>query len=153
MKKEQQILNKLAKYNEVQKVELSSEPMKVEFGVIDNIKSASAKLEKASGTVDGEFNAAIKNIQDTLKDSKSKIGNIIDSIDGKLNAYDNASMPLYDSLTAFQKAAKELGMNPNENPIYKEGVKTNDDYASYRKYYEGEVKKLNALYNSLKTSI
>jgi len=153
MNKEQSVYNKLHKFS-AKEVELSAqEPMKVELGVIDNIKSASAKLEKASGTVDGEFNAAIKNIQDTLKDSKSKIGNIIDSIDGKLNAYDNASMPLYDSLTAFQKAAKELGMNPNENPIYKEGVKTNDDYASYRKYYEGEVKKLNALYNSLKTSI
>ena len=153
MNKEQSVYNKLHKFS-AKEVELSAqEPMKVELGVIDNIKSASAKLEKASGTVDGEFNAAIKNIQDTLKDSKSKIGNIIDSIDGKLNAYDNASMPLYDSLTAFQKAAKELGMNPNENPIYKEGVKTNDDYASYRKYYEGEVKKLNALYNSLKTSL
>jgi len=153
MNKEQSVYNKLHKFS-AKEVELSAqEPMKVELGVIDNIKSASAKLEKASGTVDGEFNAAIKNIQDTLKDSKSKIGNIIDSIDGKLNAYDNASMPLYDSLTAFQKAAKELGMNPNENPIYKEGVKTDEDSASYRKYYEGEVKKLNALYNSLKTSI
>ena len=36
--KPQQILNKLAKYNEVQKVELSAEePMKVEFAHIDDL--------------------------------------------------------------------------------------------------------------------
>lgn len=35
--KQQQILNKLAKYNEVQKVELSAEPMKVEFADMDVI--------------------------------------------------------------------------------------------------------------------
>lgn len=35
--KPQQILNKLAKYNEVQKVELSAEPMKVEFADMDVI--------------------------------------------------------------------------------------------------------------------
>ena len=37
--KPQQILNKLAKYNEVQKVELSAEePIKVEFALADDLK-------------------------------------------------------------------------------------------------------------------
>lgn len=150
MKPEQSVYNKLHKFSAKENV---AEPIKVEFAVIDNIKSASAKLEKANNSIDSDFNASVKKIQDVLKDSKNKIGSIIDSIDGKLNAYDNASMPLYESLTAFQKAAKELGMNPNENPIYKQGVGVNDDYASYRTYYENEVKKLNSFYNSLKTSI
>lgn len=37
--KPQQILNKLAKYNEVQKVELSAEPMEIALASIDDLKS------------------------------------------------------------------------------------------------------------------
>ena len=142
MKPEQSVYNKLHKFSAKENV---AEPIKVEFAVIDNIKSASAKLEKANSAIDGNFSKGNQKIVAILADSKKKIGDVIDSLD--------IAMPLYESLTAFAKAAKELGMSPFDNPIYKEGVSVNDDYSSYRKYYEGEIKKLNALYSSLKTSI
>jgi len=150
MKKEQSVYNKLHKFSAKESV---AEPIKVEFAVVDNIKSASAKLEKANSAIDGTFSKGSQKIVAILADSKKKIGDVIDSLDIALDNYDEDSMPLYESLTAFEKAVKELGMNPFDNPIYKQGVGVNDDYSSYRKYYEGEVKKLNALYNSLKTSI
>ena len=44
--KPQQILNKLAKYNEVQKVELSAEPIQVELGIAEELASYIALANK-----------------------------------------------------------------------------------------------------------
>lgn len=153
MKKEQQILNKLAKYNEVQKVELSAEPMKVELGVLDNIKSASAKLEKGNDSIDGAHSKSIQKINTTLADSKSKIADAIDAFEIAMLKWEELSQPVLVETSNFERAAKELGMNPQDSPIYKEAQRILQDYDSYIKYYKSQLNDLNALYKSLKTSI
>jgi hypothetical protein len=67
MKKEQQILNKLAKYNEVQKVELSSKPMKVELNALSDIKGYQSTIQTARDKASNQLNAAIDAISAAKK--------------------------------------------------------------------------------------
>lgn len=56
--KPQQILNKLAKYNEVQKVELSAEPMKVEFAIGDGLQKKADEVYAIAKKLDSLLNDA-----------------------------------------------------------------------------------------------
>jgi len=106
MKKEQQILNKLAKYNEVQKVELSSEePIKVELAVnpsqtLNKIKALDDKLRQAESKMDKAYQEYISFVKQAEK---------------QIDAFDS-------DLSSLQTDAKALGIDANAIPNWKEAI-------------------------------
>jgi len=125
--KPQQILNKLAKYNEVQKVELSSEePIKVEFALADNLAAYAKGVSKYKSEGDA-LAAELKKAKDALL----KLANL------GWNIADDAA----SDLVKFEKAAKELGIDPNSNPDYKAASAAFQEYNRLSKEYIAITKK------------
>ena len=147
MNKEQSVYNKLQKFS------AKEEPMKVELAIADDLKKAYTILDKANDAIDGSHQKSIQKINTILTDSKSKIADAIDAFEIELLKWQELSTPLAQQSANFVKAAKELGMNPNDSQIYKEALSVGDDYVSYLGYYKGKLNELNSLYKSLKTSI
>ena len=147
MKPEQSVYNKLHKFS------AKEEPMKVELAIADDLKKAYTILDKANDAIDGSHQKSIQKINTILTDSKSKIADAIDAFEIELLKWQELSTPLAQQSANFVKAAKELGMNPNDSQIYKEALNVGDDYVSYLGYYKGKLNELNSLYKSLKTSI
>ena len=147
MKPEQSVYNKLHKFS------AKEEPMKVELAIADDLKKAYTILDKANDAIDGSHQKSIQKINTILTDSKSKIADAIDAFEIELLKWQELSTPLAQQSANFVKAAKELGMNPNDSQIYKEALGVGDDYVSYLGYYKGKLNELNSLYKSLKTSI
>jgi hypothetical protein len=147
MKPEQSVYNKLHKFS------AKEEPMKVELAIADDLKKAYTILDKANDAIDGSHQKSIQKINTILTDSKSKIADAIDAFEIELLKWQELSTPLAQQSANFVKAAKELGMNPNDSQIYKEALSVGDDYVSYLGYYKGKLNELNSLYKSLKTSI
>jgi uncharacterized phage infection (PIP) family protein YhgE len=115
MKKEQQILNKLAKYNEVQKVELSAEPMKVELSIIDDLineykqtaaRALPAKRQIAQAADELKFVAnQLNKISEKLVDVKKQADELgANDASSKASAVSDAAKSLASS---WSKAAEQ----------------------------------------------
>jgi hypothetical protein len=94
--KPQQILNKLAKYNEVQKVELSAEPMKVELALIDDIKARSNALVKEI--------AKLTSISNEVMEARKKAISMASIISDIVNAQQK-------EINIASQSLKELGID------------------------------------------
>ena len=114
-------------------VELSEE-QKVELGLADNL----AKYAKG-------VNPYIKE-GESLISSAEKMLNEIKSIKSKLFSTANEMNSLADrsasDLVAFEKAAKELDIDPNSNANYKSASKAFDAYAKNGQRFDVYAKKL-----------
>lgn len=98
--KPQQILNKLAKYNK--KVELSAEPMKVDFAASDLRKNA----DKINSTIlDMGFFNELSKVESAMTTAIKKAMSLRELVQKNIGE--------------FESAAKELGMNPNDAENYK----------------------------------
>ena len=117
MKKEQQILNKLAKYNEVQKVELSAEPMKVEFRDIKELKSVNSEAKQLIGKIDkvsGQYDSKLKSYQ-TAWSAMSDLTVMVNELDDNLKTFLKKANA---EKTAFERNAKQLGIPASDIPEY-----------------------------------
>ena len=120
--KPQQILNKLAKYNEVQKVELSSEePIKVEFAMDDYLSQIEREFDKGmrlakelEKTVD-KIKQEIKPLRDGVYDSGMNLGQIRNKAEAEINE--------------IVKQAKKLGLDSSD--AYKTWMKVNNLSSEY----------------------
>ena len=89
--KPQQILNKLAKYNEVQKVELSAEPMEIELASIDDFNKFDSELKKAESDLK-EAQARYSKIEAEMRDVKElfrRTSNLAEGIDQDIRKMQN----------------------------------------------------------------
>ena len=120
--KPQQILNKLAKYNEVQKVELSSEePIKVEFAIVDDLSMYVVQVNKNMETADrviesaNNVNQAIQRVQDDAR-YYNKYKDVV------TQDLKQAKNNLEKMLQEAEKAAKSLGVDIKlASPHYSRG--------------------------------
>jgi hypothetical protein len=135
MKKVESIWAELsAKAQEVsQEVELSEE-QKVELGLGDNLAKYAKGVSKYTNEGDGLIKRA-ERLMSELKETKSalykwaEVGNsIADDI-----ARDSSQ---------FEKAAKDLGVDPNSNPDYNSADKAFNEYAKSAQRYERTAKDL-----------
>ena len=105
--KPQQILNKLAKYNEVQKVELSvEEPIKVEFAMEDYLSQIEKEFDKGlriakelEKTID-KVKQDIKPLRDGVYDSENRLAEIRNKAEAEI--------------TEIVKQAKKLGLDSSD---------------------------------------
>ena len=144
------IFTKIAKIGEEVR---SAKTIKVEFAVADDLKKAYTALEKGNDAIDGSHSKAIQKINTVLADSKAKVASAIDAFEVELLKWQESSTPLAQQSANFVKAAKELGMNPTDSPVYKESLRVGQDYVSYLGYYKNKLDELNSLYKSLKGSL
>jgi len=123
----QNILNKLHKFTSAQ------EPMKVELALTDNLASYAKGVSKYKSEGDGLIKRA-ERLMSELKETKSalyKWAEVGDSI-----ADDVAS-----DLVKFEKACKELGIDPNSNADFKAANAAFQEYAKLSKEYIAIAKK------------
>jgi uncharacterized protein YoxC len=144
------IFSKIAKVGEEVR---AAKTIKVEFAVIDDLKKSYTALEKSVDSIDGAHQKSLQKINMVLADSKQKIATAIDDFEIALLKLQELAAPVKSQSNNFVKAAKELGMNPDDSPIYKEASRVMQDYDSSVSYYNGELSKLNAVYTSLKGSL
>jgi uncharacterized protein YoxC len=144
------IFSKIAKVGEEVR---AAKTIKVEFAVIDDLKKSYTALEKSVDYIDGAHQKSLQKINMVLADSKQKIATAIDDFEIALLKLQELAAPVKSQSNNFVKAAKELGMNPDDSPIYKEASRVMQDYDSSVSYYNGELSKLNAVYTSLKGSL
>ena len=119
--KPQQILNKLAKYNEVQKVELSAKPMKVEFSAIGDMEQA-AKLIKSLGP---KAETDAYKLLDKYNKLKAQVNDVVGAtskVRGDLQKIQNAAKSWEKSYNQVLAQAKELGINAIDIPNFKENI-------------------------------
>lgn len=95
MKPEQSVLNKLAKFS-AKEVELSAEPMKVEFALVDDIRARTQALQKDLANLAQISNEVMKARQNAIK----MISSISDTISAQQKEINSASQSM-----------KELGID------------------------------------------
>lgn len=101
MKPEQSVLNKLAKFS-AKEVELSAEPMKVEFAASDLRKNA----DKINSTIlDMGFFNELSKVESAMTTAIKKAMSLRELVQKNIGE--------------FESAVKELGMNPNDAENYK----------------------------------
>jgi len=101
MKREQSVLNKLAKFT-AKEVELSAEPMKVEFAASDLRKNA----DKINSTIlDMGFFNELSKVESAMTTAIKKAMSLRELVQKNIGE--------------FESAVKELGMNPNDAENYK----------------------------------
>ena len=101
MKPEQSVLNKLAKFT-AKEVELSAEPMKVDFAASDLRKNA----DKINSIIlDMGFFNELSKVESAMTTAIKKAMSLRELIQKNIGE--------------FESAAKELGMNPNDAENYK----------------------------------
>jgi predicted Rossmann fold nucleotide-binding protein DprA/Smf involved in DNA uptake len=116
-----------------QEVELSEE-QKVELALADNL----AKYAKGVNPYINEGESLISSAEKMLNEIKSIKSKLFTTAnDMKSLADDSAS-----DLVAFEKAAKELGIDPNSNANYKSASKAFDAYAKNSQKFERYAKEL-----------
>ena len=126
MKREQSVLNKLAKFT-AKEVELSAEePIKVEFALADNLAAYAKGVSKYKSEGDALV-TELKNVKAAIL-KWAEVGSSI--------ADDAAS-----DLVKFEKAAKELGIDPNSNSDYKSASAAFQEYNRLSKEYIAITKK------------
>jgi len=109
------------------RTELASE--KVQLGLIDDIKKDLSNAEK-------DIKSFIKDREQIIKFTDKAIKNG--------NAYVTAALKLNDNLQNFEKAAKDLGLNANEQTEFKNAK------SFLNKYDVGATKSIIAEYKSLR---
>lgn len=144
MKPEQSVLNKLAKFS-AKEVELSAEPMKVEFASeadimalrqtitrayayfersgsrgVGFITEASNNIEKLKGQLSGasvnEAESIIAEIKSNIAEA-NKMVQYVDEVDAEVKKHIN---DIKSDMVALEGLAKALGANPNQMPLYKQ---------------------------------
>ena len=118
------VFSKLAK---AEKTELASE--KVELGLIDDMKKDLSNAEK-------DVKSFLNDRQQIIKFTDKAIKNG--------NAYVSAALKLNKNLENFEKAAKDLGLNPNEQAEFKNAK------SFLNRYDIGATKSIIADYKTLK---
>lgn len=141
------VFSKIAKIGEEVR---AAKTIKVEFAVIDDLKKSYTALEKSVDSIDGVHQKSLQKINSVLADSKQKIATAIDDFEIALLKMQELSTPVAQQSANFIKAAKELGMTPDDSPVYKEALRVGQDYNSSLSYYKGKLNELNGLYTSLK---
>jgi len=125
MKKEQSIQSVLHK--------LSATPMKVELALTDNLAAYAKGVSKYKSEGDGLIERA-ERLMSELKETKSalyKWAEVGDSIADDVSS----------DLVKFEKAAKELGIDPNSNADFKAANAAFQEYAKLAKEYIAIAKK------------
>jgi len=121
-------LNKIfADWAKEDKTELKSE--KVQLGLIDDIKKDLSNAEK-------DIKSFIKDREQIIKFTDKAIKNG--------NAYVTAALKLNDNLQNFEKAAKDLGLNANDQTEFKNAK------SFLNKYDVGATKSIISEYKSLR---
>ena len=120
MKPEQSVYNKLHKFS------AKEEPMKVELALTDNLAAYARGISKYKGEGDALV-AELKNVKSAIL-KWAEVGSSI--------ADDAAS-----DLVKFEKAAKELGIDPNSNSDYKAANAAFQEYNKLSKEYIAITKK------------
>jgi len=121
-------LNKIfADWAKEDKTELKSE--KVQLGLIDDIKK--------------DLNNAEKDIKSFIKD-REQIIKFTDKAIKNGNAYVTSALKLNDNLQNFEKAAKDLGLNANDQTEFKNAK------SFLNKYDVGATKSIISEYKSLR---
>jgi hypothetical protein len=124
------IFSKIAKIGEEVR---SAQPMKVELALTDNLAAYAKGVSKYKSEGDGLIKRA-ERLMSELKETKSalykwaEVGNSI--------ADDVAS-----DLVKFEKASKELGIDPNSNADFKAANAAFQEYAKLSKEYIAIAKK------------
>lgn len=113
MKKEQQILNKLAKYNEVQKVELSAEPMKVELADVNELSQFTKQIMSQVGKIEDAHKSALNKVA-LVKKAKQDAKQDVNELAKNTSGLDADMQRLEGALSRFVADAKKLGINPKE---------------------------------------
>ena len=119
------VVNRIAESDK--KTELASE--KVELSLIDDIK-------KDLGNAEKDIKSFIKDREQIIKSTSKAIKNG--------NAYVASALKLNDNLESFEKAAKELGLNANEQTEFKNAK------SFLSRYDIGDTKSIIAQYKTLK---
>ena len=115
--KPQQILNKLAKYNEVQKVELSSEePIKVEFAMEDYLSQVQREFEK------GERFA--KELENFVANFKQEVNALRNNVRESVANIEEIKAKSLSEMTQISQQAKKLGLDSSD--VYKIWQKVNN---------------------------
>ena len=127
--------------------------VKVNFAIADDLKKATIALEKGNDSIYGSFQKSVEKINAVLSDSKSKIATAIDNYEIALAKYEELLTPVAQQTANFVKAAKELGMSPDDSPVYKEALRVAQDFDSYIKSGKQDLDTLNALYSTLKDKL
>lgn len=113
------ILKKINKANEVQKVEL--EKHEVELSLLDDIKEYSNGYAKYISELDG------------LKKKGDKLKSELNDVIGAIYKWGGLGSSMADDMVAlfnqFEKQAKDLGIDPKTSPDYVNGRKKFVDYA------------------------
>lgn len=120
MKPEQSVLNKLAKFS-AKEVELSAEPMKVEFAAVDDLKEVADEAYRIEGLQEDAVKWG-KMAEDEINDLKLRLSDAEGII---RNAQRSAANHLKESqpiLNKIEVSAKELGIDVNSIPNYKRAV-------------------------------
>ena len=124
---EPQINTILSRLGKAEKTELKSE--KVELGLIDDIKKDLSNAEK-------DIKSFINDREQIIKSTSKAIKNG--------NAYVSSALKLNDNLKNFEKAAKDLGLNANEQTEFKNAK------SFLNRYDIGATKSIIAEYKTLK---
>ena len=120
MKPEQSVYNKLHKFS------AKEEPMKVELALTDNLVGYAKGVSKYKS----EGDALVAELK-KAKDALLKLANL------GWNIADDAA----SDLVKFEKAAKELGIDPNSNSDYKAASAAFQEYNKLSKEYIAITKK------------
>jgi len=123
MKKEQSIQSV---FNKLHKFSAKEEPMKVELALTDNLAAYAKGVSKYKSEGDA-LAAELKNVKSAIL-KWAEVGSSI--------ADDAAS-----DLVKFEKAAKELGIDPNSNSDYKAASAAFQEYNKLSKEYIAITKK------------
>ena len=119
MKHEQSVFNKLHKFS------AKEEPMKVELALTDSF---------------GGYVRAVNNIKSEGSKFESQITQVRKQILQLANDTDSISNDAARDLVQFEKACKELGINPNSNSEYKAAKAAFDELVKLAKDYRQLVK-------------
>lgn len=148
MKPQQSVFNMLAKATAKQ-----ATSVKVNFAIADDLKKATIALEKGNDSIYGSFEKSVEKINAVLSDSKFKIATAIDAYEVALAKYEELHAPVVKQMANFEKAAKELGMSPDDSPVHKEAFRVAQDFDSYIKGAKQDLATLDAFYSTLKEKL
>lgn len=118
MKPEQSVLNKLAKFT-AKEVELSAEPMKVEFAIADDLKKVASDLNGMFSDLDGAY-AEIERLENEYKQfiaAQKAIVNLAKKAKSATkveNNFWNKYFKLEDLIFKYEGMAEKLGISPNQ---------------------------------------
>jgi hypothetical protein len=106
----------------IEKVELS-DAKKVELALVDDLKKIYSEALKYENTFEKIFNDATKNSK-TIEEALNQKSILLKKIDDYKDEIGNTYKKVYESSKKIISMTKELGLNINDLPIYKEYLET-----------------------------